>query len=90
MKNAGSIDDFSDRFLLAVGHDVHAADAAHLAYRLHQLDADIAPLAGLIPSAAEARDDGVGDMHARNIFAHPFRRFRGTQRTVETIPSHSN
>ena len=79
-EHAGAVDDLGHRLFLPVGHDVHAADAANLANLLYEIDAEVAAFARLILGAGEALDDGVGDVHAGNVLAHPFGRLRRAQR----------
>src|ERR1019366_6401427 len=81
LQYTGSIDDLSHRFLLTIGHDVHAADAANLANRLDQLDANTASLACLILGSFEPSDGAIGNMHAGHVVSHPLRRLCRPQGT---------
>ena len=65
----------------AIGHDVNARDARHLAQLADQFDADAAAFLAGVACGLHPGDDVVGDMDARHVAAHPARRLGRGQRS---------
>src|ERR1700722_15066608 len=65
---------------LAKNHDVHAADTQDGTALLDEFDADGTTFARLVLRAREPLDDGIGNVHARNVRAHPLGGLGGAQR----------
>ena len=59
VEDAGGVDDFGHRLLLAIGHHVDAAHALDLADFLDELDAELSALRFRLGSAGKALDHRV-------------------------------
>src|SRR5579883_3506289 len=81
VEHAGAFDDFRDALFLTVRHHMNPADSGDGADFLDEIDAEIAPFARGVSRARHARDDGVRDVQAGDVCAHPLRRLGGAQRT---------
>ncbi len=72
--------DFGDKLFLAVGHDMNAGHAFDFLDLIDDVDADPFAFGLLVLGTFQPLDNGVGNMHARYVRAHPFGRPRRSQR----------